>query len=374
MTYLSHSTAPTALPLAQIITRLPYIFPRGWKESFLDYKDFKNNKDPFQEQLLATLPFYPIPTVEKEAKLIRTIVTEDNKEWINEFNVKPKNTFKKKNRKHIILIHGYGAGLGFYLPTLKALDLNDCELHAIDLPGFGHSSRPKFPLNIASNSSVESLEWFHKRIYRWFEHRRLLEDPEQNIICAHSMGAYIMGNLLLNSNTPLAHKIIMCSPAAVTSNKLSKVRKKPIPSWFKYLWNRNCSPFSLVRGAGPFGSKIVSGWSYRRFNNEEMHRYIYSIFAQRGSGEYALPFFLHPGGDGKFPLEKELLKSPNKDKIQWRWLYGEHDWMDVEGGKKLNNKIGPNSDLHLVPNAGHHIYWDNVKWFNEYLEKEVGQQ
>lgn len=71
---------------------------------------------------------------------------------------------------------------------------------------------------------------------------------------------------------------------------------RKIPKWFVWAWDANISPFSFVRWSGPLGPRLVSGWTSRRFGNlpleesKALHDYAYSLFRQRGSGEYAISY------------------------------------------------------------------------------------
>ena len=56
----------------------------------------------------------------------------------------------------LIMSHGYGAGLGFYLKNFDALLAHDnWVIHAVDLLGYGCSSRPEF-----TAQSLEEVEAF----------------------------------------------------------------------------------------------------------------------------------------------------------------------------------------------------------------------
>lgn len=402
---LQAPTAPTALSLMQITMRLPHLFPRSFSKSYDDYKVFNSNQEKIQDDLLSTLPVSPYLTnSDKVAELLK-IPIDDQGNYINELCIQPKSP--KKLLKHLIFIHGYGAGLGFFLKNFENIPLIDdsWSIHAIDLPGFGFSSRPKFPFKYPDASPNDVNNWFHQRLQKWFEKRSLLERPQDNIVVAHSLGAYLMA--LYSHNFPNHFKkIIMCSPAGVCQsdnifkeemNKNLENHKtiKP-PWWYIKLWERNISPFSLVRNTSVLGSKLTSGWSYRRFNKllstendkplskkqfEMLHRYSYAIFNRPGSGEYLLAFALSCGGDPRNALEGTLFNQmvrneSHEPSCDWLWVYGENDWMNKSGGKriseKLNGILGKDKSKFLtVPSAGHHLYFDNYTYFNEIIIKEM---
>lgn len=386
--------SPSAIPLYEIIRKLPSLFPRSVNASTKDYRDFCSHTQKFQGDLLQTLPFYPYCAGGKRAEVVRTAV-DDYGNYINEFCISPENpSLPPDKMKHLIFVHGYGAGLGFFLKNLEGIPLldNSWIIHAIDLPGCGFSSRPKFPYKYPRDSLDDVHKWFHDRIHAWFKKRSLLSNPEGNLIMAHSMGAYLMA---LYTTKYINHfkKLVMCSPAGVckstTARKLGNVLP---PWWYVKLWDLNVSPFSLVRNASYLGSMLTSGWSYRRFSKllrnepvanasqfEALHRYAYAVFNQRGSGEYILSFALSCGGDPRVALEDTIFKDKAngifRSNCEWLWVYGEKDWMDVQGGKRVSEFLrkhgGKHSTVCVAPNSGHHLYFDNHRFFNDFLVRQM---
>lgn len=386
--------APTAIPLREIIVKLPSLFPRSFGDSVRDYRDLcRHTDEKFQRDLLATLPFYGEGDLHRRSEVIRTKV-DDEGNYINEFYIMPKNASVPRDRlKHLVFIHGYGAGLGFFLKNFENIPLlnNEWCIHAIDLPGYGFSSRCKFPFQYPKDTVTDVHEWFHKRLNRWFAERNLLRNPENNIVMAHSLGAYLMA-LYASKNSSHFKKLVMCSPAGICESTTTKAigNRKP-PWWYSKLWDRNISPFSLVRVSSRLGSKLTSGWSYKRFGKllrsksrkseqqfEALHKYCYSIFNKPGCGEYLLSFALRCGGDPRIPLEDTLFKTNDSGimngNLEWLWLYGERDWMDFNGGKRVSEhlkKSGQKSEVCIVPNAGHHLYFDNYDYFNSLIIREM---
>lgn len=191
---------------------------------------------------------------------------------------------------------------------------------------------------------------------------------------AHSMGAYLTASYGIK-NPDFCKKLIMVLPGGITNHK----KEVSIPRYFERLWEQNISPFSLVRNASFYGSKLVSGWSFRRFaklsENEKnlLHKYVYGIFQAPGSGEYMLNYLLKPGANPRYPMtERDLGKCD----AEFKWWYGEEDWMNVAGGEKCTaklNKVGKKSTVVEIENAGHHIYLDNPQLFNKMLINEMNE-
>ncbi|ODV96932.1 hypothetical protein PACTADRAFT_48722 [Pachysolen tannophilus NRRL Y-2460] len=369
------STAPSGVPLTKILSNS---FPLSLKESFKDYLDRKNLEE-FQKNLLSSLSFYPQADQYRYSKILK-IKIDNNGNYLNEFCIYPRGKSEKdfKNIKHLILIHGYGAGLGFFINNLTEISkygsLNDWCIHAIDLLGYGTSSRPKFPHHLQYSELETAESWFTKSLKAWFEKRGLDNlNSNQILVCSHSLGAYI--SCVTNMEYPqLFKKLILVSPAGI-----SKPASPPvIPQWFHYLWNKNVSPFALVRYTGALGSLFVSGWTSRRFGKlknakqrELLHKYSYGIFNAPGSGEYFLNYVLAPGGVPRKPLIDKI----HKIQCNLTWCYGEDDWMDLVGGKRasdiVNERTNFKSEYHIIPDSGHHVYLDNIKAFNSLVIEEM---
>ena len=63
----------------------------------------------------------------------------------------------------LVLLHGFGAGVGFWLLNLDALAEKHEHVYAIDLLGCGRSSRPRF----RARSSAEAEQFFVDALERW---------------------------------------------------------------------------------------------------------------------------------------------------------------------------------------------------------------
>lgn len=94
-------------------------------------------------------------------------ITEDTEIWTTssvpeEIMIKYKNKtlndieIEKYNLDKIpaLLIHGFCAGSGFWAMNMDDICESGCALFAIDMPGFGHSSRINFPQDSSSTEDV----------------------------------------------------------------------------------------------------------------------------------------------------------------------------------------------------------------------------
>lgn len=366
------SSHPTSVPLAKLFSSR---FPLSLKESIKDYS-MRNNVLKFQSDLLSLLPFYPyMDKLGRSSEVIQTKLSDGN--YLNEYVIYPQNYNPQnyQNYNHLIMVHGYGSGLGFFLKNFEEISKSsNWIIHSIDLLGYGCSSRPSFKPKQDNLSGVES--WFHDSFEEWLNLRNLNNNSDKLLIMAHSMGAYLMATYGINKNPNFCKKILMISPGAVLKHR----KQIFIPKYFAKLWEQNISPFSIVRNAGPLGSKLVSMWSSRRFaklslrESNLLHKYAYAIFQNKGSGEYMLNYLLAPGADARFPL---IERGIHKLKCKMLWCYGKEDWMDPQGGKLssniLNNLNNDNnfSKVIEIDDSGHHVYLDNYKKFNQLMIDEM---
>lgn len=355
----------------------------------------------------------------------------------------------------LVMVHGYGAGLGFFYKNLEPITrLPGLKLYALDMLGMGNSSRPAFKIHAKKKEQqvIEAEDWFVDALEEWRKARKI----ERFTLLGHSLGGYLAVSYAIKYPGHLK-KLILASPvgvpedpyavnasmpepsestleneftkdqkavteqggpdqpnnAGVNSGKAAanapNTPKRPLPGWLVWLWDANVSPFSIVRMAGPLGPRFVSGWSSRRFNHlpaeesQALHDYSFSIFKQKGSGEYALAYILAPGAYARRPVVNRIAQVgrqplPSTDSakalketgIPIVFMYGENDWMDVAGGLLSEEKLkqaqakalqsasaeekrneNGSTRVMVVPKAGHHLYLDNPEEFNELLRKEM---
>ncbi len=401
---------------------------------------------------------------------------------LNEFSVE---RVGEEVEQNLVMLHGYGAGLGFFYKNFEGLSrVKGWKLYALDMLGMGRSSRPPFKIHAKDPAGkiTEAENWFIDALEEW----RVLKKIEKFTLLGHSLGGYVAVAYALKYPGHL-NKLILASPVGIPEdpyamaadmpepedstmaneflqdqeddivnrngnlktsgdnnnflNARSKAEatkskktpetppRRPIPKWISYLWDANISPFSIVRWAGPLGPRFVSGWTSRRFSHlsedesEVLHTYAYSLFRQRGSGEYALAYILAPGAFARSPLIRRIqgvgrqqLPSPSQQQLSQKiangtpsasspsttpkltketgipivMMYGENDWMDIAGGYAAEQKLKEEKEKTLktateeekklengsakvliIKKAGHHVYLDGWEEFNEVMREEM---
>ncbi|OCK82544.1 alpha/beta-hydrolase [Lepidopterella palustris CBS 459.81] len=283
---------------------------------------------------------------------------------LNEFSVERVGEDVEQN---LVMLHGYGAGLGFFYKNFEGLSrATGWKLYALDLLGMGRSTRPPFKIHAKDREGkiTEAENWFIDALEEW----RVKKNIDRFTLLGHSLGGYMAVAYALKYPGHL-NKLILASPVGIpedpfavsaempepedstmaneftqdqgatinnsnsnlprtadnnnflnarskagetSSSGTSTPPRRPLPRWLTYLWDANLSPFSFVRWSGPLGPRLVSGWTSRRFSHlpseeaQALHDYSYSLFRQSGSGEYALAYVLAPGAFARSPLIRRI--------------------------------------------------------------------
>ena len=88
----------------------------------------------------------------------------------------------------MVLIHGYGGGVGMWYATLPLLSKLDRDVFAIDTMGCGLSSRPVWELPQGIECDVQAAEgFFVERMEQW----RAKSNISKMVLCGHSLGGYL---------------------------------------------------------------------------------------------------------------------------------------------------------------------------------------
>jgi len=276
---------------------------------------------------------------------------------LNEYSVE---RVGEKADETLVMLHGYGAGLGLFYRNFEPLSrVKGWRLFALDMLGMGNSSRPDWKIHAKTREDkiTEAENWFVDSLEEW----RRIRGIEKFTLLGHSLGGYLAVSYAIKYPGRL-NKLILASPVGIpedpyavnaelpdpedstiaseftddqesivsrtssnaktnptrgpekkaAAGKEEPPKRRPLPGWVVWAWDANVSPFSLVRFAGPLGPSLVSGWTSRRFNhlpeNERatLHTYAYNLFRQKGSGEYALPYLLAPGAHARRPLIQRI--------------------------------------------------------------------
>uniref|UniRef100_A0A0W0FCF9 AB hydrolase-1 domain-containing protein n=1 Tax=Moniliophthora roreri TaxID=221103 RepID=A0A0W0FCF9_MONRR len=195
-----------------------------------------------------------------------------------------------------VLLHGYGAGLGFFFKNFHALadwaGRRGTNVYAVDWLGMGRSARVSFTVN-ASRKDVkarvgEAEAFFVDSLEEWRQKMGL----DKMTLIGHSLGAYLSAAYALKYPGRV-DKLILLSPAGVprgpdytvpsqeleptesqgggsaepatnrkveeieAQQKQAKAKESRSRRLLTYLWEEGWSPFQVVRSSVFWGPMLV---------------------------------------------------------------------------------------------------------------------
>jgi len=265
----------------------------------------------------------------------------------------------------LVLLHGFGGGIGLWIGNLDSFT-PFFTIYACDILGFGRSSRPEYD----GNTGDDAESWFLDFIECWRQELGL----DRFFILGHSFGAYLSGLYSLKYPQNII-KLILVDPWGVPEKPLDwdtrdmSFKHKIYFKLFKYVH----SPFSIVRAAGPLGHTILSKFRddlsekfidfFPEDNGTCIIDYVYYSNMQTPSGEKAFKSLSLPIAWAKNPLINRL--GNLDENIPCYFIFGQYTWMSTSAGETLSRTMKGKSEVAYIENAGHHVYIDNYKDFNE---------
>lgn len=200
-----------------------------WKESFRQWRSGPSGLDA-QKAVLECSGIFP----ESEDGTLQSQVNQvdiGKNQYINEVEVRNVSSQQKQEESQngatntkaptIVVLHGYGAGLGLFYGNFRQwASIPNSTLYALDMLGFGLSSRPKFHIPTkdmtlrSENGRVkaveESEEWFIDFLERWRQKKKL----ESFVLMGHSLGGYLASSYAAK-HPDRVEKLVLISPAGV---------------------------------------------------------------------------------------------------------------------------------------------------------------
>ncbi|KAM5583905.1 hypothetical protein ABKV19_003670 [Rosa sericea] len=274
----------------------------------------------------------------------------------------------KEDSPTLVMVHGYGASQGFFFKNFDAL-ASRFRVIAIDQIGWGGSSRPDF----TCKSTEETEAWFIDSLEEW----RKAKNLSNFILLGHSFGGYVAAKYALKHPEHIKH-LVLVGPVGFSSAE--DARNEWImqfkTTWkgaiINHLWESNFTPQKLIRGLGPWGPKIVRGYTNTRFGaraagttlNEHESQlltdYVYHTVAAKASGELCLKYIFSFGAFARKPL----LQSASEWKVPTTFIYGYQDWTNYQGAQEARKDMKVPCEIIRVPETGHIVFIDNPEGFH----------
>jgi cardiolipin-specific phospholipase len=354
-----------------------------------------------------TIPRFCVPLVSHETDLAFPEQNTDDTYTIHSIHITSNNNSKNntapKSDTPLILLHGYMNGASYFYRNWGGLSRFFSNIHALDWLGWGLSSRPawKLPPRLqaeqkSGNSSddddktgaTEAENVFVESLEAWRKANRI----DKMILAGHSMGGYV--SVAYTERYPeRVERLILLSPVGVneeteTMHQQRLARRHALPLHWRLLWRfmefafqrvtvgdflRNCL---TQKQSQAFAHRYVTGRLpaiQDPLEQAALSDYLYYSCMMPGSAEYAIHNFLKPSILAYRPLIRRI---PNLQVPSIGFIYGNHDWMDIEGGLQAQQLCSNKKTSHVqvlqVPNAGHLLMLDNPEAFNEAFAISAG--
>lgn len=291
---------------------------------------------------------------------------------------------RPKDEMQIVVVHGYGAGGAYFFRNIRALaSIPNSRLYCLDWLGMGCSSRSPYRMRGTAPRTQERVEasetFFLEALEEWRDKMQI----EKMVLVGHSLGGYLSTAYALKHPERVS-KLVLVSPAGFPDGTAKEIvgndprvrRFGPRTLRFMgWLWDRNVSPFGILRASTVFGPMIMGMYTRRRFQTltpeelQALHAYCHGIFTAKSSSEQCLCDILAPGAFARYPLVHRVAPL----RMPMVFLYGEHDWMDRAGADQaqaiLHEAGNHNVQVHTVSRAGHHLYLDNPAEFGALVQE-----
>jgi pimeloyl-ACP methyl ester carboxylesterase len=228
----------------------------------------------------------------------------------------------KGNDRHILFIHGLGSSSDRWLGIPESLSANFHTI-ALDLPGFGESSKP-----VTMNYTIQN---FRENIVD-FINKLGINDGKTSIV-GHSLGGYIAAEVTIENKSMVERLVLIDS---------SGMLKKPTPLLEEYLqvaMNPTADTVrkvfeQMVANPSRIPSKLVDGF-IARINSP--------------NAKYAFKSTLHNSANTQIGLERlELIED-----IPTLIIWGTKDKVIPKKHSELFRGAIMNSRVEIIQDAGH---------------------
>lgn len=222
----------------------------------------------------------------------------------------------------LVLLHGYMNGGLYFFRNLVGLTNYFTNVYAIDMLGWGLSSRPNFRLR--DNSVETTEEYFVESLEKW----RKAHNIDKMILAGHSMGGYF-ACAYCEKYPERVERLILLSPVGVPtkSEQVEAIRKNAtftrrlFLSFYTSMFENGTTPCSVLRTLPKKKSRhYVESYVKHRLpaitdpsEQDAVSSYLYYNSVLPGSGEYCINRILNPDVLAKKPLVNRIphLKVPN---------------------------------------------------------------
>lgn len=277
------------------------------------------------------------------------------------------------NKEIIVMIHGFGASAVYWGSMIAHLQ-KDYHVYAVDIAGFGLSSRPIFQ----PKSYEDSCRFVCDSFEEWRQNRGI---RNFNIL-AHSFGGYMCISYLKRyiQNIQIDN-LFLISPAGMTKSCSSPGEREGkgaeilnqstsdtvlghIVEWSFNIFQRlGATKLQLLNFMGKRGyfkemfRTMPLGFDTQ--NRKDLHGLFYDcISGMHPCGEKTAYFMLTTARYADIPIVETLdeMRQSGINLPQILIMYGQNDWMDRDSAIYLNSQMNLGIRFEIIKEATHMTY------------------
>jgi len=295
-----------------------------------------------------------------------------------------------KHAAPLVILHGYMNGALYFYRNVVGLSQYFDTVYSVDTLGCGLSTRAPGLLSKIDSSVEATEEFFVQALEEW----RKANNISKMVLAGHSMGGYI--SVAYCEKYPhRVEQLVLLSPAGVTREDETEIQdmldqmswtQRTAMSTVRYLYQAGVTPASFSRKLPTSKSKsMFESYVERRLpvvtdpdEQQALADYLHSMTMIPGFGEDMLNRFLKLHAYGVQPTVDRI---PNLKVPKVSFLYGDRDWMDIQGGIDVYEQVssssagnaGPRSvQVYQLQQAGHLLMLDNWRAFHAGVVACVG--
>lgn len=286
------------------------------------------------------------------------------------YSITAKTSESSDEKVPVVFLHGIASGLALWANNI------DCAaqthtVHAIDLLGFGRSSRPNFHrrASVCEQEMCDAIDDWRKEM-----------NIDKMILVGHSFGGFLACAYALSYPGRIRH-LVLLDPWGFSAKPLEEpshsfgLSAKTI-AWIKTVTAAiGCAnPLAIVRCAGPYGVEVLRklypnlGPRFLKENPNAVYEYLYHCNAQSPTGEVAYTDMSYSFGWAKHPmLERDGLRIFDLPAdVPITFFYGSKSYMDSGAGLEVQMQRPEGYvDVQVVRGAGHYLHIDATEGFND---------
>lgn len=264
----------------------------------------------------------------------------------------------------LVLVHGYLCGSALWVLNLEALSRHR-RVYAIDLLGFGKSSRPTLAADpcTVEDQLAQALEAWRDKV-----------GLDRFLLLGHSFGAFVASAYALRHPRHVAH-LILEDPWGFSESRVPDTAFQLLP-WLVTAFTRGIQFFRLadictvLRAGGILGPaflRVVLSHEtnmFRKIVHDEtaIVSYFYHCNVRRPSGEASVKALMHKFPWTKHPMGTRLVALPPE--VGLTFIYGAHSFMGRKPAFAIREARSQSFvQVHVLEDCGHNLHYEKPEEF-----------